>query len=100
MAWGEYLETHARRIYAPALAPDLDAARTLLGHLKRGDLGATFALRDIYNKGWTGLGTRDEAAAAVGVLADYDWLTSITEDTAGRPRTTYHVHPAINEGVA
>ncbi len=100
VAWGEYLETHARRIYAPALAPDLDAARTLLGHLKRGDLGATFALRDIYNKGWTGLGTRDEAAAAVGVLADYDWLTSITEDTAGRPRTTYHVHPAINEGVA
>ncbi len=97
IGWAEYLETHARRIYAPALSPDLDAARTLLGHLKRGDLGSAFALRDVYNRGWSALGTRDEAAAAVGVLEDYGWLSSITEDTAGRPRTTYRVHPAVLE---
>lgn len=97
VAWGEYLESHARRIYAPALSPDLDAARTLLMHLKKGDLETGFALRDIYNCGWSGLGTRDEAAAAVAVLEDYGWIKAITEDTGGRPRTTYHVHPATTE---
>ncbi len=98
IAWGEYLESHAKRIYAPALLPDVDAARTLLTHLKKGDLGAAFALRDVYNRGWSGLGTRDEAAAAVGVLEDYGWVSSTTEDTAGRPRTTHHLHPAAIEG--
>jgi putative DNA primase/helicase len=27
LAWAEYLETHARRIYAPAICPDVDAPR-------------------------------------------------------------------------
>jgi hypothetical protein len=97
IGWAEYLESHARRIYAPAIHPDVDSARALAGRIKRGILGATFALRDIYNQGWSGLATREEALGAVGVLEDYDWLRHQVEVTGGRPRTVYHVNPALLE---
>jgi putative DNA primase/helicase len=97
IAWAEYLESHARRIYAPAISPDMDAARALLVHVRKGDLGAEFALRDIYNRGWSGLGTRDEAAAAVAVLEDYGWMRAFTEETEGRPRTVYRINPNTPE---
>lgn len=95
IAWAEYLETHARRIYAPAISPDIDAARALAKRIKSADVGALFALRDIYNKGWSGLATREGAAAAVGVLIDYDWLSCSEETTPGRTRTVYRVNPAV-----
>jgi putative DNA primase/helicase len=95
IAWAEYLESHARRIYAPAISPDVDAARTLAKRIKAGSVGDCFVLRDIYNNGWSGLSTRDEVAAAVRVLVDYDWLRGIEEMTAGRPRTMYRVNPAV-----
>jgi putative DNA primase/helicase len=95
IAWAEYLETHARRIYAPAISPDMDAARALAKRIEANDVGAAFALRDIYRQGWSGLSTRDEVAAAVGVLADYDWLRSFEETTPGRTRTLYRVNPAV-----
>ncbi|CAN5158950.1 hypothetical protein BH24PSE2_BH24PSE2_17530 [soil metagenome] len=97
VAWAEYLEPHARRIYAPAISPDMDAARALAAHMRAGDIGARFALRDIYNKGWSGLATRDEAAAAVQVLIEYDWLREHQEPTPGRPRTVYECHPVLED---
>lgn len=41
-AWGEYLESHARRLYAPALSPSTTAARALAKHIKAGDLEEVF----------------------------------------------------------
>ena len=95
IAWAEYLETHARRIYAPAISPDMDAARLLAKRIKAKDLGTQFGLRDIYNNGWSGLSVREDAAKAVDVLIDYDWLRVVEEMTAGRPRTLYLINPAV-----
>jgi len=95
IAWAEYLESHARRIYAPAISPDVDAARLLARRIKAGDVGAAFALRDVYRQGWGGLSSRDEVAAAVAVLVDYDWLQTFEEATPGRSRTVYSVNPAV-----
>jgi putative DNA primase/helicase len=95
ISWAEYLESHARRIYAPAISPDMDAARLLARRVRRGELGDSFGLRGIYNNGWSGLSTRDEVAAAVAVLTDHDWLRAVEEPTAGRTRTVYHINPAI-----
>ena len=95
IAWAEYLETHARRIYAPAISPDMDAARMLTKRLKAGDIGSAFTLRDVYNNGWSGLSSRDEVAAAVAVLIDHDWLQSFDEATAGRTRTVYRINPVL-----
>jgi hypothetical protein len=95
IGWAEYLEAHARRIYSPAVAPDMDAARALAARITARDVGERFSLRDVYNNGWAGLSTRDDVAAAVAVLADYDWLRELREDTAGRARTVYVLNPSL-----
>ncbi|MGH8291156.1 MAG: YfjI family protein [Steroidobacteraceae bacterium] len=95
IAWAEYLETHARRIYAPAISPDMDAARALSKRIKAGDIGPRFSLREVYNRGWSGLSTRDEASAALQVLIDHLWLQESQEPTPGRPRTLYWLNPAV-----
>jgi putative DNA primase/helicase len=95
IAWAEYLESHARRIYAPALSGDIHSARALALRLKAGELGSRFALRDVYRKGWTALGTHADALAAVTVLIELDWLRAEQEQTTGRTATTYTVNPSI-----
>lgn len=94
IAWAEYLETHARRIYAPAITPDVDAARLLATKITRSAVGSRFALRDVYRNGWSGLSTIEAAGAAARVLQDYDWLRSEQEETSGRTRVVYIVNPA------
>lgn len=98
IAWAEYLETHARRIYAPAISPDVDAARLLAAKIKAGSVGKQFVLRDVYRNGWSGLSTVEAALAAVHVLEDYDWLRPSQEQTSGRSRVVYNVHPSLVGG--
>jgi putative DNA primase/helicase len=95
IAWGRYLESHARRIFSAAVAPDTVEAIALAKKIISGELRNEFALRDIYRNGWIGLGTRDAAARAVEVLCDLDWLAAAEEPTPGRPRTRYLVNPRI-----
>jgi putative DNA primase/helicase len=99
LAWAEYLESHARRVYDAVIRGDLCAARALGEHLARGDLPSPFRVRDVYRPGWTGLSSPETAAAAVAVLVDLDWLQA--EDTAGsspgrgRPTVRYHINPKL-----
>lgn len=97
IAWAEYLETHARRVYAPALTPDMDAALAMAAHIEAGDVAECFVLRDIYRRGWSGLSTKDQAQAAVSVLQDFDWLRKHIVETASRPRTDYLLNPALQK---
>ncbi len=91
--WAEYLETHARRIYSPALAPDLEAARALAKRIEAGDVGHQFTIRDIYRRCWAQLATREDCTAAISVLIDYDILHEFVEPTPGRARRTLYVNP-------
>jgi hypothetical protein len=94
-AWGEYLESHARRVYAPALAPDLVAARALADRIQSGRLGAEFAVRDVQQKGWSGLGDKETIRGGLEVLEDLCWLRVAREKTAGRPKTRCFVNPYV-----
>jgi hypothetical protein len=96
-AWGEYLESHARRIYAPALLPATIAGKALAGRMRRGDLGTTFGARDIQLKGWSGLRERDDIQAGLELLEDLHWIQSETIPTKGRPKTLYRVNPQVRE---
>jgi hypothetical protein len=95
IAWAEYLESHARRIYAPAISPDLDAAKLLGKKIMAGAVTNPFALRDVYRANWSGLTTRNDVTAAVAVLEDHNWLRDITEPTTGRPRTLWTLNPHL-----
>jgi putative DNA primase/helicase len=98
LAWAEYLESHARRLYDTVIRGDLCAARALGERLQNGDLGPSFALREVYRAGWAGLASREAAAAAVGVLVDLDWLRAEevpAGPAGGRPTARYQVNPKL-----
>ena len=93
IAFSEYLESHAQRIYSYATRPDIDAAKTLLKRLASGKLTSPFKARDIYQKGWAGLETTSKAQSAIDLLLEYHHLTEEeipTSTTGGRPTTHYH----------
>jgi putative DNA primase/helicase len=92
IAWAEYLEPHARRVYAPGIRPDMTAARLLATRIEDGDLPAKFTARDVYRHAWSGLTTRQTVVAALEILEDYHWLESETIETGGRHRVDYHLH--------
>lgn len=93
--WGAYLETHARRVFASAANPDIRTANALSRKILSKVLEDGFSLRDVYRPCWTGLTSKQDAARAVGLLVDLDWLLEVKEPTGGAPRTTYKINPRI-----
>lgn len=96
--WCEYLAHHARRIYASRISPERLAAIALARKLQKGwkrDSG-TFTIRDVYSNDWSGLGTPDEARAAVRVLEDAGWVRpEKPKSETGRPSEVYAINPKI-----
>jgi len=90
IAFSEYLESHAQRIYSYATRPDIDAAKTLLKRLSSGKLPDIFKVRDIYRAGWAGLETPHKAQSAIDLLLEYHHLAEEEITTGGRPTTHYH----------
>ncbi|MDE2264100.1 MAG: hypothetical protein KGL45_16380 [Gammaproteobacteria bacterium] len=71
--WTDYLEGHARRVYAPITDDGLTAAHALLA--RRSELTKPFTLRDVAQKHWSGL-DRDTIEAALECLAEYGHVDS------------------------
>lgn len=96
-AWGEYLESHARRIYSAKTTKAMLGASRLAEKLQAGVLDDPFSLRDVYRPGWSRLTTPEDARAAVNILVDYGWLSATVLMTDGRPRTCYAINPKLKE---
>ncbi len=103
LAWAEYLETHAKRAYASVTMPAVDAAKAIVARIKSGALGKVkasgtakcFTRRDILQAEWSRLTDQEAVQKALDLLVDLDWLSSTTENTGGRPKTTYAVNPKV-----
>ena len=76
LAWAEYLESHARRIYNFAHSADLAVANELLRHIMRDDLGSKFTERDVYRKCWALL-DRDGTRRALAYLSDFGYVREV-----------------------
>lgn len=88
--WCDYLEGHARRIYAPAVDNGLTAAHLILK--KRGDLGDLFTARDLQRRGWAGLSDRDTIAEGLELLVEHRHVAESNEPAGpngGRPSVVY-----------
>lgn len=94
IGWVEYLEGHARRIYAIALDPETTAVRALAERIQAGDLGREFRERDVYKNHWKGL-DRESTKKAVAWLIEANWLWEQIVKTGGRPTAIYHVSPKV-----
>jgi len=94
LAWGRYLSSHARRIYAVAVADEVAAAKRLVARIRSGSVKDRFTERDIYKNDWSGL-DRESVRQAVAVLVEYAWLSPQIEQTEGRSKTVYLINPRI-----
>jgi putative DNA primase/helicase len=93
--WGEYLESHARRLYSSALSPELVAARALGRRIRKGDLGRQFSIRDVYQKGWQYLTTAAAVRQAAKNLEGHYWLRVDKVSTSGAPTYICTVNPQL-----
>ena len=103
LSFGEYLRTHANRLYAAAVTPETTDAVMLLSKIKASKLvdrdGAvldSFTPRLVALKHWAELGTPEAVRKAADVLTDYDWLRRdlVTGGAAGgRPSERYTINP-------
>jgi len=85
LAWLEFLEPHARRLYA-GIDSGIATAHRLLA--KRRDLPDPFTARDAYRPGWAGL-DRESVEAGLAVLMDHGHVAELCTETGGRPTVTY-----------
>jgi putative DNA primase/helicase len=98
ISWGDYLKSHALRVYGAALDPVNANAKTILDKIDSGKLSDGFSLGDVLRGGWSGLDSLDSVKAALARLVDLGWIRQITLPTSalgGRPSIRYQVHPKI-----
>jgi len=112
LAMGDYLRSHANRLYAAAVIPETTNAATLLVKIKSGKLADrngvmpdSFTPRQVALKHWAGLATPDAVRKAADVLADFDYLRrDVVQSTdplgRGRPSDRYLINPAVFKGGA
>lgn len=101
LAWGDYLRSHAERIYSSATRPDTSAAHTLLTKLQEGRLPDGFHIRDVQRKGWALLDSAETIKRACKTLEDHGWIRMQTVPTStkgGRPSEAYDLHPSMKTG--
>ena len=106
LAWGEYLRSHAERLYAAAMMPETAGAATLLTKIRTGKLVDvcglvldSFTPRQVAVKHWTGLNVVDAVRKAADLLVDYGWLCKEVVVVTGRRNSErYLVHPDLLTG--
>lgn len=95
LAWLDYLEAHARRVYSSVTGANSTPAAALAKKIEDAALESPFTTRDVARKHWSGLSEQSDVERAVDTLESLGWLKRIESDTAGRPREDIHIHPSL-----
>ena len=98
LAFSEYLETHAQRIYKLGLNSSVAVAEALLRKIKSGGIQDHFSVRFVHQRNWAMLGDHKEIESAVELLCDHGYLYAIERppsNQGGRRTVTYRIHPSI-----
>ena len=99
IAWADFLGAHAKRVYHLWMHPEVRAAQKLSEALLQRKLPDSFTTADIQRKGWSGLGSPREIAAALEFLESTGWVRPLPKPeipTPGRPGKGYAVNPKIH----
>lgn len=95
IAWCEFLEAHARKIYSGLIAPDLRAAHALAQKILAGKVRDGDPLRAIYRSCWSGLRDKTAILTAISMLTDAGWVRIVTDKTGGRPTDVIRINPTL-----
>ncbi|MCZ6626258.1 MAG: DUF3987 domain-containing protein [Deltaproteobacteria bacterium] len=94
----DYFEAHAKKIYAPAINPGLQAAHFLAGKIKAGKIADGGPVREIYRRQWHGLTTGASVRSGLNVLEEFNWIRCEDVDPAtGRPSEIVRLNPALKK---
>jgi putative DNA primase/helicase len=93
----DFLDAHARRVYAVELEPGRAAAGALAKRITNGAVVDGMTVRDLCERGWSGLRTRNAVDAGLAVLAPRGWLRVETIETGGRPAMVVRLHPDLRK---
>ena len=97
--WCEFLEQHARKVYAVELEAGRESAHALARKIREGAIASGMTTRDIYNQGWSHLKTSEAVLQGAAVLKECGWARLETLKTSGRPTNVIAINPEIVEGV-
>ncbi len=95
--WCEFLEAHARKVYAEG--GRVLAARCLAEHIEDGDVQDGDTVRDLYRRGWSNLRTAEAVENAAKLLERLHWLRIARPTCDGapgrRPSPAIVLHPTL-----
>jgi hypothetical protein len=97
--WCEYLESHARRVYA--VGSGKSVAALLAEKVAAGALSTRFSVRDVVKKNWHSLNSPELVRTAIRELVESGWLRkepARSTDRGGRPADAYLVNPHVYGG--
>lgn len=69
-AWCDFLEAHARKLYAGAIRPDLQAAHALAAKIRQQKVKDGASVREIYRNQWAALATKEAVYEGLATLQE------------------------------
>jgi hypothetical protein len=93
-AWCEYLEYHAKKLYAAELMGGVAVAHLLADKIAAGAIPDGVAVRDVYRAGWSGLRAPERVVWGLDVLAEHGWVR-IEQAGDRRPAQLIRLHPDL-----
>ncbi len=93
--WTEYLELHARKVYAIEIKGNVAAAYALGEKIRAGAVSDRMTVRDVWRREWSGLRSSGQVYDALEVLGQIGWTRIEAEETGGRDRTIIRVNPKL-----
>ncbi len=94
LAWAEYLETHAGRVYGSVTMPEVTTAKAIISRIRKGDLPKDgFPSWKVWRPQWSMLSDRQMVADALSLLVELDWLGNRQRATEGRTANIYTANP-------
>ncbi len=98
IGWCDFLELHARKLYALELNQEAASAHALAERIKQGEVRDGQNVSDLYRHKWPHLTTADEVAAALGVLEGCRWLrVREVPNPKARPTRQIQLNPKVLE---
>jgi hypothetical protein len=92
-AWADFLEAHARKIYAPEINTGVVAAHALAQKIKDGAVVSGESVRDVYRRQWSKLRTPERVDAALNVLVELNWIRIAARTKGGETTRILQLHP-------
>ena len=93
--WSDFLEAHAKKIYANALFPNLSAAHALASRIAKNELEDKASMRSIYRRHWTMLDSLDKLEAAISILEEANWVRVETVKVSSTTTEILRINPSL-----